>query len=119
MGGPTLGPTIGAAITVTPGMGWRWVSYILAIWVFATTALLLFCLPEVYGPLLLKKKAQRLRRETGCELYYHPIEDAKVDVKSLLTKHLSRPLRMLFTEPMVACMAVYASFVYSLWVPVH
>ena len=106
VGGPTIGPIIGSAVTVT--IGWRWSEYIEAIWVFAITTLAIFCLPEMYGPYLLKKRAVRLRKETG-DPYHHPHEEVKVDFKSIVTKHLTRPIRMLITEPMVTCIAIYAS----------
>ncbi|GAB7342062.1 hypothetical protein MBLNU457_g0345t1 [Dothideomycetes sp. NU457] len=114
VGGPTIGPVIGSALTIAPGLGWRWTGYILAIWVFATTALLFFCFPEVYGPFLLKKRAQRMRKETGEDRWYHPHEKVKIDPKSIVTKHLTRPIVMLTTEPMVTLIAIYASFVYGL-----
>lgn len=71
-------------------------------------------LPETYAPVLLKRKAQRLRKETGNEQYFHPQEKIKLSPKTIITKHLSRPVVMLTTEPMVTCIAFYASFVYSL-----
>jgi MFS family permease len=114
VGGPTLGPTIGAMITVNKHLGWRWTEYIEAIWVFAATALAAFAMPELYAPVLLHRKAIKLRKETGDERYHHPHEDIKLDFNSIVTKHLVRPLRMLFTEPMVTCIAIYASFVFGL-----
>ncbi|KIV96947.1 hypothetical protein, variant 1 [Exophiala mesophila] len=114
VGGPTLGPTIGSAILVNPNMGWRWTEYFTAILNFAVVGLTYFCMPEMYPPVLLKWKAQRLRKETGNNKLYHPQERIKVDVKSIVTKQLSRPLIMLITEPMVTCIAFYASFVYAI-----
>ncbi|KAF7969207.1 hypothetical protein HWV62_28001 [Athelia sp. TMB] len=114
VGGPTLGPIIGGAITANPHLGWRWTQYVLAIWVLAVTAVGAVCLPETYAPVLLKRKARRLRGETGNAALYHPHERMKLDPKTVITKHLSRPLRMLVTEPMVAAIAFYASFVYAL-----
>ncbi|OAP58819.1 hypothetical protein AYL99_06116 [Fonsecaea erecta] len=114
VGGPTLGPTIGAAILVNPHMGWRWTEYTTAMLNFAIVALTYFCMPEMYPPVLLEWKAQRLRRQPGNKAYYHPHERIEVDVKSIVTKQLSRPLMMLFTEPMVTCIAFYASFVYAI-----
>ena len=131
VGGPTLGPgsepqvfstdhptnsktVIGAAVTVNKQLGWRWTEYVEAIWVFAIVALTTFCLPELYAPVLLKRRAAQLRKSTGDPSYWHPHEQVKIDIKSIVTKHLSRPLRMLFTEPMVTCIALYASFVYAL-----
>lgn len=88
--------------------------YLQAIWTFAIVLLTLPCFPEVYAPYLLKKKAQRLRKETGDSRYHHPHEDIKIDVRSILVKHFTRPVFMLVTEPMVTCIAIYASFVFGL-----
>ena len=112
-GGPNLGPIIGAAIMLNPRLDWRWTEYIQAIWVFAIFAVTFFCLPELYPLVILKRKAQMLRKETSNPSYYHPHEHLKLDVKSILTKQFSRPLTMLFTEPIISCIAFYASFVYG------
>ena len=114
VGGPTIGPVIGAALTANPHLGWRWTQYIQAIWVFTVFGLGVFALPEMYGPVLLKFKAQRMRKETGNHNFYHPHENLKLDFKSMVTRHFSRPLLMLVTEPMVTCIALYASFVFAL-----
>lgn len=104
---------IGSSLTVSH-LGWRWTMYIEAIFVFTIVGVGLFALPEVYGPVLLKRRAIRLREATGNQAYWHPHEEVKLDFKSIVTKQISRPLRMLFTEPMVTCMTLYASFVYGL-----
>lgn len=106
------GPVVGAALLVQ--FNWRWTEWAEAIFAFLAFLLALFCLPEVYSPVLLKKKAQRLRKETGDESYYHPHEDLKISFKELVTKHFSRPIKMLVTEPIVTSIAVYASFVYAI-----
>jgi MFS family permease len=114
VGGPCLGPTIGASILVNPNLGWRWTEYTIAIINVAIVALTYFCMPEMYPPVLLKWKAQRLRKETGNQKLYHPQERIKIDIKSIITRQLSRPLKMLVSEPMVTCIAFYASFVYAI-----
>jgi MFS family permease len=121
VGGPTLGPVIGSALTTK--LSWRWTMYLEAIVTFAIVALTFFCLPEVYAPVLLQRRARQLRKETG-KAYHHPHEEMKLDFKSIVTKHFTRPLKMLVTEPMITVIAVYASFVYALlymsleWVPI-
>ncbi|KAJ5145123.1 hypothetical protein N7448_002515 [Penicillium atrosanguineum] len=112
-GGPSLGPVIGSAIVTNSNLNWRWTGYILAIWVFVTFLLGFFFLPEVYPLVLLKNKAEALRKETNDPRYYHPHEHIKLDVHSIVTKQLSRPLVMLCTEAIVTCIALYASFVYG------
>jgi MFS family permease len=133
VGGPTLGPTIGAALTVNESLGWyvdaslthspvlannprhrRWTGYMLSIWTFATILLLYFFCPELYAPLLLSRKAARLRQQTGNQAFHHPHADIKISFTSIVTKHFTRPVRMLLTEPMVTCICCYASFVFAL-----
>ncbi|KAF2167553.1 hypothetical protein M409DRAFT_54148 [Zasmidium cellare ATCC 36951] len=108
VGGPTLGPVIGSALTNNPHLGWR------SIFAFSMVVLTFFALPELYKPALLKRKAKRLRAETGDNRYWHPHEQERIRPSNMITKYFSRPLQMLFTEPMVACIAFYASFVYGL-----
>ncbi|CAK4033850.1 MFS general substrate transporter [Lecanosticta acicola] len=112
VGGPTLGPVIGSSLTVT--LGWRWTEYIEAIFAFFMFAMTFFTLPELYGPVLLKRKAKRLRRETGDPRYWHPHEAERMNPSNIVTKYFSRPIRMLVTEPMVTAVAIYASFVYGI-----
>lgn len=114
VGGPCLAPVVGAAIAYNPHLGWRWNLYIEAFIAFFSCAVAFVFLPETYGPVLLERKAARLRAETGEQRYWHPHEFERVTLETVITKHLSRPLRMFFTEPIVACVALYASFVYGL-----
>lgn len=111
VGGPTIAPVVGAALT--ENLSWHWTEWIEAILAFSVFALTFFCFPEVYPPVLLKAKAQKKRRGTGDNRYYHPHEELKVDFKSIVAKQLTRPVRMLTTEPMVMAIALYASFVYA------
>lgn len=132
MGGPCLAPLIGAALTVNSHLGWRCKSsifsgerysltcstsgtmYMQAIITMTVLTLAVFCMPESYAPVLLKRKANRLRKTTGDKRYWHPHEDVKMNLDNIISKHFSRPLRMFFTEPMVTCICIYASFVYGL-----
>ncbi|CAK7237350.1 hypothetical protein SEUCBS140593_009930 [Sporothrix eucalyptigena] len=115
VGGPCLAPVVGAAIAYNPHMGWRWILYLEALIAFFSCGVALLFLPETYGPVLLERKAARLRKQTegGDPRYWHPHEFERVTLDTIVTKHLSRPLRMFFTEPIVTCIALYASFVYG------
>ena len=70
VGGPTIGPVVGAACTISPSLGWRWTEYVEAIWVAVVLAFGCLTLPEVYPPVLLKRRARRLRSETGDSRYW-------------------------------------------------
>ena len=64
--------------------------------------------------MLLKKKAKRLRKDTGNKNFFHPHERMKLHPNSIITKHFTTPLHMLTTEPIVTYIVFYASFVFAL-----
>ncbi|KAJ3499724.1 hypothetical protein NLG97_g90 [Lecanicillium saksenae] len=114
IGGPTLAPLIGSALLVNPNLGWRWTEYMQAILTFFAVAVCIVFLPETYGPVLLGRKAARMRKETGDDRWWHPHEEENMNMSNIVTKYIVRPLNMLLTEPAVTCMALYASFVFAL-----
>lgn len=60
VGGPTLGPIIGGALT-SSYLGWRWTEYLTGIVMMAQVILDVSFLDESYPPVLLAYKARRLR----------------------------------------------------------
>lgn len=64
VGGPTLGPIIGSAIT-SSYLGWRWTEYLTGIIMMAQLILDVLFLDESYAPVLLVQKARSLRLEGG------------------------------------------------------
>lgn len=104
--GPILGPPISGYVSVVSWVWGFWVGAILA----GATWPLFFFLPETYGPVILKHRAQKLRRETGDESIVAPIELEKMDLNHIVTVILTRPLRMLCFEPLVLFTCLYLSY---------
>lgn len=52
-----------------------------------------FGMPETYQGVLLKRKAAKLRQETGNDKYWHPHEKQTMNVHNIVTKYISRPVR--------------------------
>ncbi|ORY11706.1 major facilitator superfamily domain-containing protein [Clohesyomyces aquaticus] len=111
--GPLLAPFIGGFITESY-LGWRWTEYISSIMGWASFALLMFFLEETYPPVVLVAKASELRRRTKNWGIHAKQEEIEVDFKELLVKNVSRPMRILFTEPIVLLITIYMSFIYGL-----
>lgn len=65
-------------------------------------------MPETYHPVLLRHKAQRLRKETG-RAYYAWIEKTDKSIATEVVWSFTRPLQLLFLEPMVTCLCVYTA----------
>jgi DHA1 family multidrug resistance protein-like MFS transporter len=111
--GPLLAPFIGGFI-VTSHLGWRWTEYLASIMGFVAFALDLFFLEETYPPVLLIQKASELRRRTKNWGIHAKQEEIEVDFRELVSKNFSRPLRLLFTEPIILLLSIYMSFIYGL-----
>ncbi|KAI1269617.1 MFS general substrate transporter [Xylariaceae sp. FL1019] len=111
--GPLLAPFIGGFI-VDSYLGWRWTMYLSAILGFVAFALDLFFLEETYPPVILVQKAGDLRRRTGNWGIHAKQEEIEVDFKELLEKNFSRPMRLLFLEPIVTLLSLYMAFIYGL-----
>ena len=59
-------------------------------------------------------KASDLRRRTHNWGIHAKQEEIEVDLQELITKNFSRPLRLLFTEPIVFLLSIYMAFIYGL-----
>ena len=59
-------------------------------------------------------KADELRRRTKNWGIHAKQEEIEVDFRELVERNFSRPLRMLFTEPIVLFLSIYMSFIYGL-----
>ena len=108
--GPLLAPFIGGFI-VTSYLGWRWTEYISGIMGFSRFALLVLFMEETYPPVVLMIKAEELRRRTKNWGIHAKQEEIEVDLRELIVRNISRPLRILFTEPIVLLLTIYMSFV--------
>ncbi|KAE9375580.1 MFS multidrug transporter-like protein [Stipitochalara longipes BDJ] len=111
--GPLLAPFIGGFI-VESYLGWRWTEWLVAIMGFAAFFLDLFFLEETYPPVILISKAAELRRRTKNWGIHAKQEEIEIDFKELITKNFSRPMRLLFTEPIVLLLSIYMAFIYGL-----
>lgn len=111
--GPLLAPFVGGFI-VTSYLGWRWIEYIVAIMGFVAFILDLIFLQETYPPQILVAKAAELRRRTLNWGIHAKQEEVELDLRELITRNFSRPMRLLFLEPIVTLLSIYMAFVYGL-----
>lgn len=65
-------------------------------------------------PVLLQRKAAHLRHSTGNWALHAKSDEEELTGRTIVEKHLALPLRMLVTEPIIACLALYNAFVYGL-----
>lgn len=106
--GPLFAPIISGFCG--PTIGWRWVFWI-GLMYAALTAIPIYLIPETYAPVLLTKRAKKMRKADPTVEVYSASELEKKDYKELITVVLTRPVRMLFTEPIVTATCLYLSLV--------
>ncbi|CEP20543.1 YHK8 [Cyberlindnera jadinii] len=107
---PFMGPSLGPLLSgfVNAHIHWRWTFHILTIFSGVMLMFVIFCLPETYVPILLVRKAKRIREQTGDDKYYAPLE--KFRKHSLIVTCLQapkRPLLLLLRDPMMAVLCSY------------
>ncbi|KAF4434158.1 MFS multidrug transporter [Fusarium acutatum] len=112
VGGPTLAPIIGGALC-SSRLGWRWTEYLTGIVMMAQLAVDLLVIDESYAPILLARKAHKLRLHTQDWALHAKHEEWDVSFKELYQKYFIRPFQMMAT-PICFLMSLYASFVYGI-----
>ncbi|KAL8918451.1 MAG: hypothetical protein Q9208_007357 [Pyrenodesmia sp. 3 TL-2023] len=72
-------------------------------------------MPETYGPTILKRRAQKMRKETGNPNIFAPIELEKKGARQMITITLTRPVRMILFEAIVLFTCLYVSIAYAIF----
>jgi MFS family permease len=123
--GPALGPTVSGFMAVA-GVSWRWVYWVMTIFAGVCGLLLIFTIPETFTyvppfilsnacvdlysrPYLLVQRAKLLRKETGDDRYWAPLEKNKLTFRQRLEQTLLRPFKIFFREPMLVAVTLYMS----------
>jgi len=112
--GPLLGPIIGpvAGGFLADAEGWRWVFWVLVILVSVVTVAMFCFARESYAPVLLQRKTERLRKETGNDLLRSKL-DAGLSPSDYFKRGIIRPLKMLVFSPICIVFAIYMSIIYG------
>ncbi len=105
--GPSIGPLIGGFINQYAN--WRWTYYVLLIWSGVNLGMIALFVPETYHPVILRSKAQKLRKETGDERWKAPMEKTNKSIPRTIAYSLLRPAQLLIFEPMVMNLCLFSA----------
>ena len=111
--GPITGPIIGGFI-VDSYLGWRWTAWITLIMTALFAFIGFFTIPETYAPVLLSRKATKIRFETKNWAIRAKHDEQNVDFHELLVKYFLRPFEMLYKEPILILITIYLSLIYGI-----
>ncbi|KAL9129774.1 MAG: hypothetical protein Q9175_007203 [Cornicularia normoerica] len=109
--GPMLAPLISGFVSV---VSWRWTFWVGLIVAGASLVFLSF-LPETYGPIILKKRAIRMRKESANPNIFAAIELEKKGARQMMTITLMRPIHMIVYEAIVLFTCLYLSIAYAIF----
>ncbi|KAF9787003.1 MFS polyamine transporter [Thelephora terrestris] len=119
---PVLGPVVGplAGAWIAQGSDWRWIFWGSTIIGAAVQAAGIFLLDETYAPVLLERKAARVRKEhqrmdkTGATpVFKTTYSESNNSWKHLLQVRLIRPFVFFITEPVIQLFGLYLAFTYG------
>ncbi|KZM25858.1 uncharacterized protein EKO05_0009066 [Ascochyta rabiei] len=102
--GPALGPIVGGIVTQL--VKWTWVFWIMSLFNTAVTIVGIIYIRETYTPVLLRRKAAAQSNAAPPTIVPGSILGVWKDFASRLSGHLMRPLRLLFTRPIIQFIAL-------------
>ncbi|KAF3350840.1 hypothetical protein VdG2_01304 [Verticillium dahliae VDG2] len=110
--GPALGPIAGGY--VTQETTWRRIFYSTTILTATIQAVGFFVLQETFTPVLLARRRARLIQQTGNEALHTEFDHPDRTARATLATALTRPFRLLATQLIIQCLALYMMYLYGL-----
>ncbi|KAJ5106563.1 efflux pump antibiotic resistance protein [Penicillium angulare] len=112
--GAAVGPIIGGFMAERTT--WRWMFWSTSIFQAVMMAVSFTAFQETHEPLILHRRAERIRRETGDSRYYtiHEHINANRSTVRVLAKALSRPIQLLAFHPVVQISSLISAFYYGI-----
>lgn len=76
---------------------------------------LVIFMPETYAPVILKRRAQKLRKDTGNSSIVSPLEVQSRNLREMIIVTISRPFRMMLHESIVSLTSLYLALAYAIF----
>jgi DHA1 family multidrug resistance protein-like MFS transporter len=70
--------------------------------------------PETYPPVLLQRRAARLRQETRNWALHSLLDERHPTLQDILVRYVLRPIQMLIMEPILLCVSIYLALIYGI-----
>ncbi|QLG71191.1 hypothetical protein HG535_0B02290 [Zygotorulaspora mrakii] len=110
--GPAVGPIVNGFISVSTRrmdlIFWVNMAFAGVMWIIVAF------IPETYAPVILKRRAAKLRKETGNAKIMTEQEAQGVSINEMMKACLIRPLYFAATEPVLDATCFYVCLIYSL-----
>jgi multidrug resistance protein len=113
---PYCGPVVGPIVCGWINVGshrldlFFWVNMAFA----GVITIIVASIPETYAPVILKRRAAKLRKETGNTNIITEQEKTKLTFREIVRTSLIRPITMILTEPVLDLMCLYIVLIYAM-----
>ncbi|KAF8994559.1 MFS general substrate transporter [Cyathus striatus] len=109
--GPSMGPLVGGWIAERTK--WQWVFWSVSIADAILQVAGFIFLRETYAPEILKRKARAVRKSTGNPSVRSQYENPDRHWSTVMGRGIIKPIKFLFTEPIVQVFALYMAVLYG------
>lgn len=110
--GPVFGGIVNGFISVSGKrldlISWVNMAFAGVMWILVSF------IPETYAPVILKKKAARLRKETGNEKIMTEQEASPMTISEVVNDLFLRPFKFIVQEPVLVLVCSFIALIYSL-----
>ncbi|KAF4998416.1 hypothetical protein FDECE_11790 [Fusarium decemcellulare] len=112
--GAAVGPIIGGFMAERTT--WRWMFWSTSIFQGVMVVVSFFSFFETYAPVVLQRRAAKIRKETGNDRYHTATEKLNEGKSSvaILKQALTRPLRLLAFHPLIQVSSLLTGFNYGI-----
>jgi MFS family permease len=107
--GPSIGPLLGGIILLN--LEWQWLFWVLLIICGVAVMGGFLFLKETYVLVLLAQRKKEKVKTEGGRYYFDGEDDRPLTTK--LAHSIQRPVRILFTQPIVLTMASYQALIFA------
>ncbi|TBU30598.1 MFS general substrate transporter [Dichomitus squalens] len=114
LSGPGIGCIAAGWIEQNPHLEWRWIQWLHVIWLGVLIVAMPVFMKETRSAVLLTRLAKKLRKETGHPHYRAHVEDERASLRTLIYISCTRPIYLLFTEPVVASFSLWVGFAWGI-----
>jgi predicted MFS family arabinose efflux permease len=108
--GPIIGPVAGGFLAASKG--WRWVFWVTSMMLGLISLLSMIFWKESYAPVLLGRKAAKLRTETG-NLALRSEYDTGLSPKDHFKRGIGRAIKILVFSPVILSLSIHMGLAYA------
>lgn len=114
IGGTGIGPVVAGWVEMNPRLEWRWIQWYQMIIFSLFFVLAPILLKETRSSVLLVRLAKKIRKETGNDRYRARVEDERPPLRTLIYISCTRPIFLMFTEPVVLSFSLWIGFAWGI-----